>query len=347
VAGLDVGSALIKVVVARARRPGLITGAGVSVAAGISPGEIYDPRAAARSVAEALAQAAGVSRAKIKRVSLGISGWGVQVFDGRARIVFKEKREIYRKDPESLLKMAGNLQLPAGRRVIQVVPQEFWLDGLVTAKLPIGLVSGCLECRAKVVTADRKLIDKLTSFLDILGIRVARLTVNVLAAAGVTLGETEKQLGVALFDLGSSTTGAAVFRNGVLLQMDVLPVGGAHVTSDLAIGLGTSLASAESLKKQVGLNGGPEYKGAVGIIRARIEEMFAMLKEKIVSNNLLPCGIVLTGGGALLKGLPEAAAEYFGVSVRVGTPRVNRFPAGTAPDPIWCASVGLTAGEQN
>ncbi len=349
--GLDVGSAVVKVVVARARRPGLIIGAGISPSAGISKGKVVDAQAAGRSLAEALKQAAAMARVKINKVCLGISGGSVQAQKTRARVVFKKRRVIRRKDIEHLNAAAGAFLLPPGRQVIQILPQEFCTGSFVTARPPFGEMVDYLECRAIVITADQELIKQLSSILNLLGVKVTGVVCNALAAARITLGEVEKQLGVAIVDLGSSATGVGLFKNGALLGVNVLPVGSAHITSDLAIGLGTSLASAEVIKRQCGLSGDRQCAGILPIIRARVEEMFSLWKEeieeKIEPGALLPCGIVLTGGGALLKGLPEAAAQRFGVPVRVGSPQVNKFPAGIDPGPVWCASVGLTAGEQN
>lgn len=338
-AGLDVGGARIKVVVPRFRKT-VLAGAGDSEAMGIAGGKVCDEKGAARSLAEALAKAEQAARLKIKKVFLGISPAEAEFLPVHARAAFKKRRVIRKKDLDTLLR-AGGVPLPAGHQVVQVFPREFSGPGHFAFRSPAGIEGEYLEWRGMAVTVQKSLVDRLTSLLNELGIGVAGIALNVAAAAGAVLGEVEKQVGAAVFDLGSQTTGFALFKNGVLWEAGVLPVGSAHITADLAIGLGTSLAAAESLKRRTGLCGGDDEREAVFIVRARVEETLSLLKERIGTRTAFPCGIVLTGGGALLKGLPELTAEFFGVPVRVGAPRGCVFPAGFSPDPAWCASVGL------
>jgi cell division protein FtsA len=339
-AALDAGSDRIRVAVPRAGKPAVLAGVGESEAVGIAGGRVSDEGAAARSFAEAVAKAEQMSRLKIRKVFLGISTTEAEFLPVRAGTAFKNGRPIRKKDIGALLELAGNADVPAGRQVIQVFGGEFAGPGFFAHRSQSGGKGHHYEWRGKALTVQKSLVEQLTSLLRRLGIEVAEITLSVTAAAGTVLGEAEKQVGTAVVDLGSATTSVAFYKNGILWEAGVLPVGGAHITADLAIGLGCSLAAAEELKRQIGLCGGKKDRDAVFIARARAEEILAMAGELIGRQNVFPRGIVLTGGGALLRGLPELAAEFFEVPVRLGTPRCV-FPAGFSPDPAWCASVGL------
>jgi cell division protein FtsA len=348
VAGLDIGNSKVIAFVARAGRPGVITGVGKSASLGMRKGMIYDPQLLASSISRAVEEASNIAGAKIQSVCAGIAGCDVRVITSQSRVSLKKNRQVKKRDIDNLLWHASQVGISDGYQVIQVIPKEFVIDDVLPVKDPVGMICSCLETKIKIVIVNNELIKNLILSLELAGLKVEKVALNLLVAAGEVLGEVEKELGVALVDLGGSTTGVGVFNRGGLVEMAVLPVGGEHITGDLAVGLKTSLTNAELLKRRVGLAGGEEQDREISamtiqIIRARVEEILALVKEqvfKFTNGSTLPCGLILTGGGALLKEITEMSGRYFNLPARVGVPE-----AGTVGEidsnPAWSAGVGL------
>lgn len=347
VAGLDIGNSKVMAFAARAGRPGVITGVGKSASLGMRKGMISDPQLLATSISRAVEEASKMAGAKIQSVYAGIAGCDVQVIASQSRIALKKKRQVKKREIDNLLWQAGQAGIPAGYQIIRVIPQEFVIDDALPVKDPAGMICSCLEMKVKIVIVNNELVEKLILSLELAGLKVKKVALNLLAA-GEVLGEAEKELGVALVDLGGSTTGVGVFNRGELVEMAVLPVGGEHITGDLAVGLKTSLTNAELLKHRAGLTGeeGQDrdtYAVTIRIIRARVEEILALVKEqvfKFTNGSNLPCGLVLTGGGALLKGITELSERYFNLPVRLGVPEAGMLGEIDA-SPAWSAGVGL------
>lgn len=347
VAGLDIGNSRVMAFMARTGRPGIITGVGRSDSLGMRKGMIYDPQLLASSIFRAVEEASNIAGAKIQSVYAGIAGCDVRVITSQLRTMIKKNRQVKKRDIDNLLWQAGLAGVPAGYQTIHVIPQGFVIDDALPVKDPVGNICSCLEMKAKIVIVNNELIKNLILSLELAGLKVKKVALNLLAAAEV-LGEVEKELGVVLIDLGGSTTGVGVFNRGGLVEMAVLPVGGEHITSDLAVGLKTSLTNAELLKHHIGLTGeeGQDKQTStttIRIIRARVEEILALVKEQIFKFNnrsTLPCGVVLTGGGALLKGINEISGRYFNLPVRMGVPEAGMIGK-IDSNPAWSAGVGL------
>ncbi|OAT81798.1 cell division protein FtsA [Desulfotomaculum copahuensis] len=352
VSGLDIGtSGMVTAVPGVERALDLPVGIGRCPSLGIRKGLVVDHEAAARSIRRAVDAAAEAAGVRIDTVCAGFSGYGINVIRRRADITLR--RTIMPGDINHLLNLARRVELPAGRQVLHVVPVDFILDGVPGIKNPLGKPAVHLGVAACVLTVDSRLVGQLLLALKCAGVRVAELCLNSLAAGEAVLKGVEKELGVALVDLGGGTTGVTLFCDGGFWDQEVLPVGGEHITSDLAIGLRVSLAMAGEIKHRAGLSAGPEKVKLPGqqpvaaheiaeIIQLRVQEILDIVKQTILrlsAGRTLTAGVVLTGGGVLLEGLPEMASRVLDMPVRVGVPDCP--PPWNSPD--LAASWGLAA----
>lgn len=333
ISGLDIGtSGMVAVVTGVGRDPDMPVGIGRCPSLGMRKGLVVDHEAAARSIRRAVDAAGEAAGVRVNTVCAGFSGYGVNVIQRRADILLRHTISL--DDVNHLLDLVRRVDLPAGRQVLQVVPVDFILDGTPGIKNPLGKTAQRLCVVARVLTVDSQLVSQLLLALRCAGIRVAELWINGWAAGEAVLKNVEKELGVALVDLGGGTTGVAIFCDGNFFDLEVLPVGGDHITSDLAIGLRVSLSEAGEIKHRGGLRPDvgkmkisgqqpvAEHKTAE-IVQLRVQEMLDLIKRTIMrlsAGKSLTAGVVLTGGGALLDGLPEMASRVLGMPVRVGVP---------------------------
>lgn len=355
-AGLDVGTSNM-VVVARANASDRVVGMGWCTSLGMRKGIVIDVDGAAQSVRRAVEMAEESAGVRINSAYVGFSGHGVNVLSRRADISISRVGKITNGDVNHLMNLMYRVEVPAGRRVLQVVPVVFEVDGVPGTGNPVGRTASSLAVETRVITVDSQLVDQLLLCIRAAGIQVAGVTLNPLVAAPVVLNNIERELGVALVDLGGGSTAVAVFNCGILVDLAVIPVGGEHITSDLDIGVRTSLAAAEEVKRDVGLLPGErtDYielpsvaKGAshrvrmdkvLKIIESRVLEILDLVKQKIdqlSAGQALPAGVVLIGGGARLKGLPELAARVLCLPVRLGAGEITGVD-----EPDSCAARGL------
>ncbi len=373
VAGLDIGSSRIVVAVAIPRAPapgGTATGesahawilpaapvpggfkTGTSDTMGLRRGQVGDVPALSRSIRGALSRAESAAGARVESACIGLSGHSVEFYRKKYGNLIG-KRRINHQDIERIRRLALVSDLPPGRRVIQALPLEFLVDGIAVGGEPIGAHCSRLEVECLVVTADAVLVDRLMDAVHGAGVRVTDIFPSSMAEGAVLLTRAQQQLGTALVDMGGAFTGILVYNHGHAAEFEVLPVGGDHITSDLAICLRTTLAGAEEVKKTVGLGlkisvsggGGMEkretegsegfiavprlsgsgvnevpgktYAAVVGARICEILDMVASAVKRLAGGIDLPGGLVLTGGGSLLKGLGPFAEEHLGAKVQI------------------------------
>jgi cell division protein FtsA len=294
-----------------------------------------------------------------------VGGQHVESQNSRGAVaVSGHTREVTREDVNRATEVARAVSIPSNRDVLHVLPRGFIVDGQEGVKDPMGMSAIRLEVETHIVTAAATAVQNLTKCVVAAGVKIDELVAASLASSEAVLSETEKELGVAVADIGAGTIDLALYADGSPFHVAVLPVGGSNVTNDVAIGIKTSLHVAEELKIRHGtcdLRGieddevisvavlGEEAGRTVSrlevcqIIEARMREMFDLLKAEMQSSGhgVLPAGIILTGGGAQLAGVAELGREVFDMPVRIAAPSGVGGLVDDLLTPVYSTSVGL------
>ena len=349
IVGLDIGTHTICCVVAEMRDGGTVevVGYGSSPSRGLRKDSVVHPEATVEAIKNAVEEAELMAGVAVDRAVVGIAGAHIRSFNSRGVIhVTGRDGTVSRDDLRRVLEAARAVSIPTDREVLHVLPQEFVLDEHGGIAQPVGMNGGKLEANVHIVTASTTSMQNLINCVNQAGIEVRDTALEQLAIAESMLTRDEKELGVALIDIGGGTTDLAVFERGSLWHTAVLPVGGDHFTNDLAVGLRTPIPDAERLKVKHGCALSSLVEGdeaievpSVGgrrprllsrqvmaeILQPRAEEVFSLIREEILRagfDRLLNAGVVLAGGGSLLPGIVEVAESIFDLPVRIGHPIV-------------------------
>ncbi|MBM4374192.1 MAG: cell division protein FtsA [Deltaproteobacteria bacterium] len=366
VVGLDIGTTKVAAVVGEVDADGVtILGVGNVPCRGLRKGVVSNIEWTTRSIAEALDAAQTMAGAEIRTVYAGVSGSHIrcQTSDGVAAI--SSGKEVSADDVERVLEGARAIPIDADRQIIHVLPREFTVDNQDGIRDPIGMSGVRLGARVNLITAATSPVQNLVRCAEKCGLSVADVVLEPFASAEAVLSEDEKEIGVAVIDIGGGTTDLLLYVDGGIGHVSVIPVGGNNVTQDIAAGLRTPLAEAERLKRNVGCALGRmvaddeeiEVPGVGGhpartaprrllsdIIEPRIEEIFAVIRNRIEDTGLLEqlsAGAVLTGGAVLMEGMTEFAEEILGMPVRMGTPVGVKGITGLVNGPQFATGVGL------
>ena len=366
--GLDIGTAKVAAVVGEVTDAGLaVLGVGSAPAEGLRKGVVVDIDATVHAIEQALKEAELAAGCEIHTVVAGVGGGHIRGFNSHG-VVGVRGRDVVQTDVDRVLEAARAVALPADRDILHVLSQDFVLDGQEGIRAAVGMSGVRLEARVHIITTAISSAQNVIKCCQRTGLHVADLVLGPLAAAEAVLTPEEKDLGVALVDLGAGTTDVLVFDEGSLRHTAVLSVGGNHVTSDIAAGLRTPFRDAEVLKLRSGcalarivpVDQSVEVPCVGGrtprllsrhllsqIIEARAEEMFGLVMQHIAkagAEESLAAGIVLTGGTAQLDGIVALAEQVFGMPVRVGVP-VGVVAANGAAEavgnPAFAVAVGL------
>ncbi len=348
ITGLDIGTAYIRAVTGQYNPQDnnfYIVGCGEVPSAGISKGIIISIEDAISSITACLEQAERMIGSPIERVFVGISGFHIIAQESKGVItVSRANGEIREDDVERAIAAAQTVATPPNYEILHVIPKDFAIDNQTGIKDPIGMTGIRLEVNTQIILGLSSQIKNLTKAVYRTGVEIDDLVLSVLANAESVLTKRHKELGVALVNIGESTTSVAIFEEGDLLTTAVLPLGSNHVTADIAIGLRTSLDTAEDIKLEYGqavpdlVNKREEInlsdfsdseednislKYISEIIQARMEEIFDMVDKELIKvdrSGLLPAGVVITGGGAELPGVVEVAKARFRLPASLGYP---------------------------
>ena len=363
ICGLDVGTSHVRAIVGEVDLNGTINiiGVGTSPSHGLKKGVIVDLDKTVEAITNAVEEAERMVGTTIPSVFLGIVGSQVGLIDNRGVVaVAGADKEITEEDVERVLQAAKVIALPPDREIIDVIPREFIVDGYDGIRDPVGMVGVRLEVDAMIITGMITSLRNLYRCVERAGLEIEGTVLTALANAEVALTRDEKELGTVLLDLGGGTTEIAVFQNGYLKNLAVLPVGGDHITNDIAVGLRTTLQHAERLKLDHGValqSMAPEgamlelphisgkearkvqKKELAMIIESRLVEILQMAVEALAEMGIkepLPAGIVLTGGVSLTDGLPDLAEQIFQSAVRAAQPGYVGVKS-----PIYSTAVGI------
>lgn len=367
--GLDIGTTKVCALVGEVDADGElhVTGVGTVPCAGVRRGVVTDLEATTRALAEAVERAERMSGQTIRSVYLSVSGEHIASQNSRGVVaVSRSDREISQQDVERVVEAARLAAIPApDREIIHLLPRGFVVDGQDGVRNPVGMYGTRLEVEAHIVTGTSTFLANLVKCVHRAGLEVEEMVLEPLASAEAVLSPAERELGVVVCDVGGGTTSLGVFHAGGLVHTVVLPVGGNHITQDIAFGLRTPVPEAEKLKVRHGaafvhaasegelveVLGVGEREPRVlprrhlcEIIQPRVEEILSLVTAQLGRPELarrVPAGVVLTGGTALLRGFPELAGERLGLPARVGYPTGVVGLADAVASPAFATAVGL------
>ncbi len=368
ITGLDIGTSKIGVVIGEVSEDGrlLILGVGMSPSDGLRQGVVINLDAAVQSIEKAVQEAQLIAGLEVGEVIVGIAGDHVRSVNSRGVVaVSRTDHEITETDVTRVIDAAKAIALPIDREVLHVLPQEFIVDSQGGIKNPVGISGVRLEAEVHIVTGAVTSAQNIVRSVKKSQLKVAGLVLEPLASSYAVLDNSEKDLGVALIDMGGGTTDIALFYEGAIRHTAVIGLGGQNVTNDIALGLRTPLEQAEEIKKKYGsahksrvskneMFAVPGLGGRAprevsrellsSIIQPRMEEIFSLVAKEIKRSDfseLLGAGVVLTGGGSLLEGNMALAEEIFGLPTKVGIPQGCIGLMENASSPIFATGVGL------
>jgi cell division protein FtsA len=354
VIGLDIGTAKVMVVVAEVLGNGelKLAGLGLAPSNGIKRGVVVNIEATVYSIQQALKEAELMADCKITRVYTGITGSHIRGINSSGMVAVKD-REVSGADVARVVETAKAINISSDQRLLLVEPQEFIIDGQ-DVRQPIGMSGIRLEAKVHIVTGAQMAAENIIKCVRRCGLEVEHLMLNPLASSLSVLTEDERELGVALVDIGAGTTDVAIFTNGAIRHTAVIPIAGDLITSDIAMALRTPTKDAEDIKVESGyakqLLADPETQVEVpglgdrgprmlsrqalaGVIEPRIEEIFSLVHQVLRESGfeeVLSSGIVLTGGSSIMPGMVELGEDIFLKPVRRGIPKY----AGTLSDMV-------------
>ena len=361
----DIGTYKTSVLVAEATPEGIaVLGLGTAPSQGVRKGLVTNVENAVQGLQKAVAEAEEGASCEIHNVFTSLTGGHVDgiLSQGVVRI---KNGEVSADDVEEAVAVAQAIALPPECEILHVFPQEFLVDGQERGLTPVGASGVRLETNVHAVSVASTALHALRKCCERAGLYLNDVRFGALASADAVLTPEERELGVVLLDIGAGTTSVAAFYQGVVCHTSVLPVGGENVTNDLAAGLGIPVAEAEKLKHQHGCAltsliapgemiemPGIGERDAVplprrkmsDIIEPRVEEIFELVREQLDFGELLDrlgAGVVLTGGSAILEGIPDLAQRVFRMSARRGMPRYVSDVIDPALSPMYAANVGL------
>ncbi len=365
VVGLDIGTAKVMVVVAEVLPGGelKLAGLGVAPSNGLKRGVVVNIDATVQSIQLALKEAELMADCKISRVYTGITGSHIRGINSSGMVAVKD-REVTAADVARVVETAKAINISTDQRLLLVEPQEFVIDGQ-DVKEPIGMSGIRLEAKVHIVTGAQSAAENIIKCVRRCGLDVEQLMLNPLASSLAVLTEDERELGVALVDIGAGTTDLAIFTNGAIRHTAVIPIAGDLITSDIAMALRTPTKDAEDIKVESGfakqLLADPESQVEVpglgdrgprmlskqalaGVIEPRVEEIFSLVQQVIRESGfeeMLSSGIVLTGGSSVMPGMIELGEDIFLKPVRRGIPKYSSALSDMVAQPRAATVMGL------
>ena len=373
--GLDIGTTKVCAIVASPdeNHPGKlnILGIGRSSSDGLTRGVVTNIDKTVRSIQTAVADAQAQSGVKISAVTVGIAGDHIQSFQSRGVVaISRPENEITQEDVDRLIEDTKKVALPSDRKIIHVIPQQFIVDGQDGIYDPVGMSGVRMEAVVHIITGLVTAAQNIYKCVQRAGLHVNDMVLEPLASSYAVLDDEEKEVGVALLDIGGGTTDLAVFEERTIRHTAVIGIAGKKVTDDIRKGLGILTEQAEHIKQDHGyafmsaiVNNEPIVLPGIGgrppieidkkllcqIIQPRMEEILEIASMEIKRSGYskhLSAGVVLTGGGSLIKGTADLAHEVLGMPVKIGIP--SGFSAGLIHEienPIYATGVGLVIHE--
>ncbi|HEV8690248.1 MAG TPA: cell division protein FtsA [Ideonella sp.] len=366
VVGLDIGTAKVMAVVAEVMPGGELRVAGLGVASshGLKRGVVVNIDATVQSIQQALKEAEMMAACKIERVYTGITGSHIRGQNSTGMVIVRDNREVTPVDVSRVIETAKAINIPNDQRLLLVESQEFVIDGH-EVKEPIGMSGSRLEVKVHIATGAQSAAENILKCVRRCGLEVEQLCLSPTASAAAVLTEDEKDLGVAVVDIGAGTTDVAIFTGGSIRHTAVIPIAGDLITSDIAMALRTPTKDAEEIKVEYGvakqLLADPSEQVEVpglgdrvprmlsrqalaGVIEPRVEEIYSLVHQVIRDSGyeeLLSSGIVITGGTAVMPGMVELGEDIFLKPVRKGLPTYSGALFDMVANPRSATVMGL------
>jgi cell division protein FtsA len=345
-----------------------ILGIGAAINEGLRKGVVINIDKTVKAISQAVSIAEQQAGVKMEQVDIGISGDHIQSMLTRSIIAIPNaSREISHVDVQRIIDDAMNVKLPADRQILHILPQEYIIDGQDGVTDPIGMSGVRMESNVHVITGLLSAIQNLTKCIERANLQIRRMTINPIASSNAVLDEDEKEVGVAMIDIGGGTTDITIFKDSVIRNTSCIPLAGNQITEDISAGLGILYNQAERLKRDFGhatvesilheetiMVPGISGRNPLEInksllariIGPRLEEIFEHCFEEFKKSGYihrLPAGIVLTGGSSLLHGTDDLASRIFGMPVKLGIPNGMSFGGfgSEIEHPMFSTSIGL------
>lgn len=367
VVGLDLGSTKLSVAVGEANPDHSLTVLALSHldSSGMRRGNVIDIESSVRAIDELLDGVERIAGTQIGAARVGFSGTSVSTTINRATIaVTNPNREINSDDISRAIQAARMIPVSPDCSVVHIIPRQYIVDGYEGVIDPLGMMGSRLEVEVIIVTAMTAALQNIVKTVSRTGTKVKEIVLSSILSADAVLLPAEKEMGVALIDVGGGTSDIAIFEQGSLVFASVLPIGGDYITRDLAVGLRTTIDEARRIKENFGyahVDLTPDGKAVeissiygkesrqvlektiASIIQPRVEELLELLNSELRRSGfsgVLPAGIVLTGGSSLLKGIIPVGEEYLKMPMRIGLPENINFGINQQYGPEYAAVLG-------
>ena len=368
IVGLDIGTTKVVALVGEVEGRNIqIIGMGKAPSRGLEKGVVVDIGETTASIKRAVEDAENMADVRIESVYAGIAGKHINSINNSGTVsISRDSRIVTRDDVRRVIETAQAVQISPDSEIIHVIPRQYIVDGQEGITDPVGMIGTRLEADVHIVVGSRTAVYNIIRCVNNLDIDIEKIVLQPLASSYAVLNEAEKELGVVMMDIGGGTTDIAIFRSGDIWFSRVLPIAGEQITNDLTVGLKVPYEEAERIKTVEGL---PRLSEATNeeerieitdlagerktvskrkiakIIEPRLEELFDLGMGEIEDagyRDLIPAGVVLTGGTALLNGICEFVSERYNVSVRRGkNPYGIHGLKDIVESPIYSTSIGL------
>jgi cell division protein FtsA len=366
IVGLDIGTSKVVAIVGEIDAEGglEVVGIGSSPSRGMKKGVVINIESTVQSIQRAVEEAELMAGCQIHSVYVGIAGSHIRSLNSHGIVAIKDK-EVFDHDLERVIDAAQAVAIPADQKVLHILPQEYVIDSQEGIKEPLGMSGVRLEAKVHLVTGAVNAAQNIEKCIRRCGLEVEEIILEQLASSYSVLTEDERELGVCLVDIGGGTTDIAVFTDGSIRHTGVIPIAGDQVTNDIAMALRTPTQHAEEIKIKYACAltqlAGPDQtikvpsvgdrpprdlsrQALAEVVEPRYDELFSLVQAELRRSgyeDMVPAGIVLTGGTSKMEGVVELAEEIFHMPVRVGFPQSVRGLNDIVRNPIYSTSVGL------
>jgi cell division protein FtsA len=364
--GLDIGTSKVATIVAVVDGSGEIdiVGIGTSDCHGLKKGVVVDIESTVQSIQRSVQEAELMAGCEISSVSVGVAGTHINSMNSHGIVGIKDK-EVTKTDIDRVIEAAGAVAIPADQRILHVIPQEYLIDDHDGIQQPLGMSGVRLEAKVHIVTCADSAIQNVTKCVMRCGLEVDSIILQQLASGYAVLSKDEKELGVCMVDIGAGTTDISVYTGGAIRHTSIVPIAGDQVTNDIAVAIRTPTQSAEEIKirfgcaisQMVGMDESFDVTSVserkamrmsrqtlADVIQPRYEELLTLVMNEVRRSGfeeLIPAGIVLTGGASRMEGVLDLAEEIFHAPVRLGVPRNVSGLQDVVKNPIYATTVGL------
>lgn len=363
VTAIDIGTTKICVIIAKKTNDQIdIIAIGKAPSYGLKKGVVVDIHKTIESINAAKKEAELVADMQIERATVGISGSHIQAMNSIGAVPIKKNNRVSRLDIAAAIDAAKAVPIPEGQQILHVLPQYFKIDNQDKISDPLGMHGVRLETQVHIITGSIASAQNIVQCCKACNVIADDIVLEQLASAEAVLSTDERELGVAVLDIGGGTSDFAIFQNNSIRHTAVIPIAGNHFTNDIAVGIQTTIKDAERIKKELSktkdlFDAKVEIERACGnemqtvdlknvstIVELRAIELLNIIKDEIEKyglRHMMPTGLVITGGGSLLKDMIKISSEVLNMPVRLGAPKISSSLPESLSNPIYATGYGL------